>query len=261
MSEPLTAQQKRELLRQKRAAKMEKASGSRINKILGTPEAVNQETSQTTVESTTGPDSTATTLDDTEDPPIQSLDDIDISLESDSPINEFVRDDEAQQKIEEILAKAFNNTQQRHEQHNDKSGLAGEMNSSGLDSLFKKDFPIDNFPFPGTGFPPSPNSKTASNTTTIQTFLSILFPLLRFFLIFYNITDNNPWNGFTFIERILIAVHILLLFRKLLPNNTILSFDVSSFGSVNLLINIYAVIMGSVADFCMYLLALKMKGY
>jgi len=121
-----------------------------------------------------------------------------------------------------------------------------------------------------------------SNMTKSQEFMSIIFPIIRIVMILTAINNvvsyqsfqmlpqwmtsylnsvDSPWLAFTFIERVIVLLHIGLLFTSYLPKNTIFSFDVSSFSKVNYVMNIYSIVMGIVLDFCAYLLFLKYKGF
>jgi hypothetical protein len=135
MSQPISSEEKRRLMREKRAAKMAQG-GTRLNKILGTDAVPGTPESTSTSTSTTTSTAAATSPEITEVSSVPSRrtgsgmnknknknristflevdeaanDDHEISLESDSPLEEFVSNEAMEQEIERALNEMLQNS-------------------------------------------------------------------------------------------------------------------------------------------------------
>ncbi|TID17185.1 hypothetical protein CANINC_004044 [Pichia inconspicua] len=298
MSGELSAAEKRRLLREKRANRLANG-GTRLNKILGTEEVPGTETKSSQLDKASETKSSSTgsqtsvnglskrgnrismLLDNNDDPPTSSLDEFEVSLESDeSPLDEFVSNERAEVNIEEVLNKMLKSSAKDGHEH-------GEgLHSSTPNSFSDKDMAsmlssmgqipgLGNFP----GFDNVSGSLNASNATDIsrskllQSTYSFFRVLLISFLVLTNLPESflyvyalyphkySLWVQFLYTEVLFGALQLSFNYLKIFPNNTILSFDVSQFGYANSLLNAYTIIRNFYTDFCTLIVALGLGVY
>lgn len=301
MSAELSAAEKRKLLRDKRANRL--ANGStRLNKILGTEEhpevIVTKPTIDESSDSVKEPSYSTRSqssanglskrgnrismlLDTNEDPPTSSLDEFEVSLESDeSPLDEFVSNEKAELNIEEVLNKMLQSSAKDGHEH------GGSLHSSAPSSFSDKDMAsmlssmgqipgMGNFPgFDGNaGSAPILSAKDMSRSKLLQSSFSLFRILVIFFLVQTNIPESilsvyavylhkySLWVQFLYTEVIFGVLQLLFNYLRVFPNNTILSFDISQFGYANSFINAYTIMRNFYTDFCILIVAVGLGVY
>jgi hypothetical protein len=295
MAEEISAAEKRRLLREKRAAKMA-TGGSRLNKILGSNEneevssnnqpepAQKINTTSSNARSTNNPqlrpisekpknksNRISVMIDqenEDDDPPVSGLDDLEMSLESDSPLQEFVSNEKAEFELEQFLNKMLQNSA-----HDDKNAH-GHGEPTNPQDFFGKEmasmFAGLNGKGGNDGMPPIPGMGNLPIKSEIELAKSKLyqsgFAVFRFILIWILISSYNPdstissyitfsfntslWTQFLYGEIVFGLVHLLLTSLSVFPNHTIMSFDVSSFGYANSALTAYSFARNFFNDFC-----------
>lgn len=270
MSE-LSAAEKRRLLREKRAAKLSQG-GDRINKILGTDNVNN-----TSINTTTGIEKNETKsnnnkvnnristilqdnkieIEDTieyDDPPVSGLGDE--SLESDSPLNEFISNDEIEKALNKMLLNSSND--ENHIGHNHNKPIDDPFatmfknmeNMKGMSGLGGGDMSGMNFG----------NNIKSEYDILKSKFYQSTYVIIRFIIIFTMMIKNeffksiSSWNKFLILEILFGIIQLICCINGIFPNNTIMSFDITSFGQINSIINGYAVARSFYHDFCLYIL-------
>lgn len=314
MSDSMSSAEKRRLLREKRAAKLAQG-GSRLNKIIGgndsllakEPEEIQKPdiVIENVVESTGSNNSTEeSTLksrknkfnksnrismvlnENDADPPTSNLDEFenyteqDISLESGSPLQEFISDENVEVDMEQLLNRMLQNSghDQSHPHGHGEgippmgedpfamfsklSGMAGKSNSGGLfNASTKSDIEI------------AKSKLYLSGYSMFRLFVVLLLVCTKsdelftssgysFFNILTSYFDKlTLWPLFLTVELIFSAIYLLLSFSQVFPNNTILSFDISSFGHANSALTAYGVIRSFFVDLCALVLILGFSAY
>lgn len=330
MSETLSAAEKRKLLREKRAAKMA-AGGSRINRILGTPEAEQKGEqknvaqaqdgltgSERTTQAAPRPNTAASgvtgagessnirlrpsagksqtknnrisvILNEDDDPPVSGLDEYEhepeVSLESDSPLDEFVSNENAEQEIEQLLNRMLQSSAQ------DASHPHAHGEKLRDEDLFNKDISsilagmgsgqgFPGFPgLPGMEGMPGLGGKSLSSPRdlTKARMLQSTYALFRFVIIWVLINMNMPysalssyaifpysynlWLQFLCIEVIFGLLYLLLRHFSVFPSNTIMSFDISSFGYANSAFTAYSLARSFFNDVCCLVVIVGLASY
>lgn len=293
MPEEISAAEKRKLLREKRANRLANGS-SRLNKILGTDEHPDIVVSkQTSIESadlpSTEPSFTSGAkahgvnasqrkgnrismlLDSVEDPPTSSLDDYEVSLESnESPFDEFVSNDRTEMNIEEMLNKMLQTSAKDGHGHGE--GFCNpdfdDISNKGMASMFSSIRQM-----PGMGPAPIKTQAQISRSKLLQSTYSVLRIATVFSLVQMNFPETwlsayavyphnfSLWVQFLYTEIFFGLIQLLFNYLSIFPNNTILSFDISQFGYANSIFNAYSIMRNFYNDFCCLIIAIGLSVY
>lgn len=313
MVESISAAEKRRLLREKRAAKMATGS-SRLNKILGTsaeeqhatqqqPESANPSTSVeidtpvAELRSNAGKSKKSSNRisvvrdqsdNENDDPPVSGLDEFEVSLEDDSPLQEFVSNENAELEIEQILNKMLQNSAHdgKHphghgQAPNPEDFFGKEMVSmfAGMSGKANDGTSLSSLP----SMSGMPGMKGTEFKTEIQTAKAKVyqsgFAVFRFLyiwlLVYSNVSEaltmfrlpsillanNSLWTQFLYTEIIFGLLHSLFNYLSIFPNNTIMSFDISSFGYANSALTAYTFARNLFNDFCYLIVILGLTSY
>mgnify|MGYP003365258799 CR=1 FL=1 len=320
MSQPVSSEEKRRLMREKRAAKMAQG-GTRLNKILGTDAVPGTPESTSTSTSTTTSTAAATFPEITEVSSVPSRrtgsgmnknknknristflevdeaanDDHEISLESDSPLEEFVSNEAMEQEIERALNEMLQNSanDKRHGHGTASTSASTNLTSNSgsvqtpqlpegfpdLSSLMGGNNPMDlmnmlNAAGGGNGGIPNQgvNGNLDSTKKAVQKLSQSLMGVLRFagiFLLIWLYRDSielnrnygHIWTIFCTVEIVLAGLQVHLLSTGAFPKPTIMSFDVSAFSQIKAVMTAYSVLKSFFADFCWYVLVLVICTY
>lgn len=261
MSE-LSAAEKRRILREKRANKLANG-GDRINKILGSDSTgvEKNETSTTSNLTSTKKSNRISTIlqpeEETEfdDPPVSGLGDE--SIESDSPLNEFVSNEEIEQALNKMLRSSAGDGH-NHNQPIDTDALSSMLNMNGLGMGN-----LGNLGglggMQGMGMGGDMPAVKSEYDILKSKFYQSTYAVIRFICILTMVLMDERdtrllWNKFLMLEVVLGGIQLLCCVYGIFPSNTIMSFDITSFGSVNSVINGYAVARSFFNDFCFYIL-------
>lgn len=323
MPEEISAAEKRRLLREKRANRLANG-GSRLNKILGTdeyPEVVDttpkSSTSQDSPITTTTPVSTSSIqtsisnatqrknnrvsmiLDPHNDPPTSTLDEFEVSLESEgSPLDEFASNEKIDMNIEEMLNKMLQFSGKDGHEHGQQA-----LEGAGIEDIFGKDMAsmmasMGNMPgmgglggmsglggmgglgglgglpgMSGMGSPMMKNEVEVSRSKVFQSTFSVFRILVVFMLVQTGIPESlfsayelfpyhfTIWNKFLCTEVVFGLLQLVFTYFSIFPNNTIMSFDISSFGYANSILNAYGLVRNFYQDFCCLILAIGLSAY
>lgn len=311
MSEPISAAEKRRLLREKRAAKMA-TGGSRLNKILGTND---EEQNDTTIQPVSAKSTTSVEMDSTkaamrpntgklknsanrisismnqnanydDDPPVSGLDEFEVSLEDDSPLQEFVSNETAELDIEQILNKMLQSSS------HDGKNLHNHGQAPHAENVFDKEMASlfagmnaetgaglsSSQPFAGMPGMMGTGLKTEVEIAKSKVYQSgfAVFRLIYMWLLVYSnvsessipirlpsifLANKSLWTQFLYTEIVFGLLHSLFNYLSVFPNNTIMSFDVSSFGYANSALTAYTFARNLFNDFCYLVVILGLASY